>query len=42
MVTTVIRAITPEQVTNTAAVHAAPVAFLANSIGCEERAVEQN
>lgn len=35
MITTVICAITPEVVTNAAAVHAAPVAFLTESIGCE-------
>lgn len=35
MVTAVIRAITPELVADTAAIHAASVAFLTNSIGCE-------
>lgn len=35
MITTVICAITPEVVTNAATVHAAPVAFLTESIGCE-------
>lgn len=33
MVTTVIRAVTPELVANAAAIHTSPVAFLTNSIG---------
>lgn len=37
MVTTVIGAITPELVANTATIHAAPIAFLTNSIGCGEK-----
>ena len=41
MVATVIRAITPELVADTAAIHAASVAFLTNSIGCEGRAVDE-
>lgn len=34
MVTTVISAVTPELVANTASIHAASIAFLTNSIGC--------